>query len=115
MAAECLHCSHCLPLSLVGIAGGELHSMTLCNGRGLAAGVAEGRCKACLSCQLLWTSLWCGLLVCLICGKQSKRPSRQYTWCLVLVLWEIVSKKNNYHLIHTHRPIAKYIKVPIAK
>ena len=46
---------------------------------------------------------------------QSERPSRQYTWCVVLVLWEIVSKKNNYHLIHTHRPIAKYIKVPIAK
>ena len=42
MAAECLYCSHCLHLSLVGIAGGELRSMTLCNGQGLAAGVAEG-------------------------------------------------------------------------
>ena len=43
------------------------------------------------------------------------RPSRQYTWCGVLVLWEIVSKENNYHLIYTCRPIAKHIKVPIAK
>ena len=42
MAAECLYCSHCSHLSLVGIAGGELRSMTLCNGQGFTAGVAEG-------------------------------------------------------------------------
>ena len=42
MAAECLHCSHCLTLSFVGIAGGEQRSMILCNGRGMAARVAEG-------------------------------------------------------------------------
>ena len=79
MAAECLHCSHCLPLSLVGIAGGEQRSMTLCNGRGLAAGVAEGALQGLVELPASCGHLWCGLLVCLICGKQSERHSRQYT------------------------------------
>ena len=48
-------------------------------------------------------------------GLAKRATERQYIWCGVLVLWEIVSKENNYHLIYTHRPIAKHIKVPIAK
>ena len=36
------NCSHCLPLSFVGTVGGEQRSMTLCNGQGVAARVAEG-------------------------------------------------------------------------
>ena len=114
MAAECLHCSHCLPLSLVGIAGGEQRSMTLCNGRGLAAGVAEGALQ-----RLAELSASCGPLSGVVCWfalkvpKQSERLYRQYTWCWVL--WEIVSKDNNYHLIYTHRPITKHLKVPIGK
>ena len=31
-------------------------------------------------------------------AEQSERPDCQYTWCGVLVLWEIVSKDKNYHL-----------------
>ena len=83
--------------------------MTLCNGRGLAAGVAEGALQGLVELP----ASWCGLLVCSKSVKQSERHYRQYTWCWVL--WEIVSKDNNYHLIHTHKPIAKHVKIPIAK
>ena len=82
MAAECLYCGHCLHLSLVGIAGGELRSMTLCNGQGLAAGVAEGALQS-----LAELSASCGSLSGVVCWfalkvpKQSERHSRQYTWC----------------------------------
>ena len=62
MAAECLYCSHCLHLSLVGIAGGELRSMTLCNGQGLAAGVA-GRALQ----SLVELSAYCGPLSGVVC------------------------------------------------
>ena len=41
--------------------------------------------------------LW-NLLVCSQRVEQSERPNRQYTWCRVLVLWEIVSKDRNYYL-----------------
>ena len=36
------NCSHCLPLSFVDTVRGEQRSVTLCNGRGVAARVAEG-------------------------------------------------------------------------
>ena len=49
--------------------------------------------------SFLWTSLWCDLLVCSKSAKQSERHYRQYTWCWVL--WEIISKEKNYHLIST--------------
>ena len=58
---------------------------------------------------VLKTSLWCGLLVCSIeVPSKASDTDLQYTWCWVL--WEIVSKEKNYHLIHTHRPTAKHIK-----
>ena len=108
MAAECLLCNHCLqdwrgaalydPLQWVRRGCGSRRRSVARSG-----GVTS----------FLWTSLWCGLLVCSISAKQSERHYRQYTWCWVL--WEIVSKEKNYHLIHTHRPTAKHINIPIAK
>ena len=71
MAAECLHCSHCLPLSLVGIAEGEQHSMTLCNGRGLAAGVAEGALQG-----LVEFPASCGPLSGVVCWFALRVPSK---------------------------------------
>ena len=84
--------------------------MTLCNGQGLAAGVAKGAFQ-----YLVELPASCGPLSGVVCwfaiksGQQSERHSRQW------VLWEIVSKDKNYHLIQTHRPTAKHLKVPIAK
>ena len=69
-------------------------------------------CKVCLSCHEL-ASCPVDLVSGVVCwfalksGQQSERHSRQYTWCWVL--WEIVSKEKNYHLIHSHRPTAKQV------
>ena len=71
MAAECLHCSHCLPLSFVGKAGGEQRSMTLCNGRGVAAGVAEGALQ-----DLFELSASCGPLSGVVCWSALKVASK---------------------------------------
>ena len=71
MAAECLYCNPCLPLSFVGIAGGEQCSMTLCNGRGLAAGVAEGALQG-----LVELSASCGPLSGVVCWFALRVPSK---------------------------------------
>ena len=71
MAAECLPCSHCLPLSFMGIARGEQRSMTLCNGRGVAAGVAERAMQG-----LVELSASCGPLSGVVCWFALRVPSK---------------------------------------
>ena len=81
--------------------------MALCNGRGVAGRVAEGATQPedaegpglLPADERPLVSL--NLLVYSQMAEQSERPYRQYTWCGVLVLWEIVSKDKNYHLFST--------------
>ena len=68
MAAECLTLQ---PLSFVGIARGEQRSMTLCNGRGVAAGVAEGALQG-----LVELSASCGPLSGVVCWSALKVASK---------------------------------------
>ena len=94
-----------LPLVLEGTTLGVLSSELLCNGGDMTGRVVVGATQPDveavpgLAASCLNTSRLTGSAGRLSKGRASKRPDLQYTWCGVLVLWEIVSKDNNYHLI----------------
>ena len=86
-----------LPLGLEGTILEVLSSVPLSNGGGVTGGVVDGATQpdveavplVAASCRYNLSS-YKDQLVATQKAEQSERPELQYTWCRVLMLWEIV-------------------------